>query len=100
MAAHRALTLGALSASYVLRRPLSRDYGMPAPLRVGMVPVVAAWSAMRAASGVVEAVRLGMRARRAPVLRRDPAPLAELGELAAACTLVSDAHLVAPGCVP
>ena len=100
MAAHRALTLGALSASYVLRRPLSLYYGLPAALRLTLLPALAAWSAMRAAAGAAEAFRIGLRAHRAPLLRRDGGLLVELADLAPACTLVSDAHLVVPGQVP
>lgn len=98
--AHRAVTLGALSASYVLRRPLSLLYGLPAALRVPLVPPVAAWTTLRAASGALEAVRIGVRARRAPVLQRSMAPLAAVSELAPACTLIADPHLVVPGQVP
>jgi len=96
----RAATLAALSASYVLRRPLSLLYGVPALVRVGLLPAAAAWTLVRAASGAAEAFRVGVRARRAPVLRRDRAPLAPLAELAPACTLVSDPHLVLPGRAP
>jgi len=98
--AHRAVTLGALSASYVLRRPLSLLYGLPAALCVPLVPPVAAWTTLRAASGALEAVRIGVRARRAPVLQRSMAPLAAVSELAPACTLIADPHLVVPGQVP
>lgn len=52
------------------------------------------------ASGALEAVRIGIHVRRAPVLRSMPSLLVHASELAPVCSLVSDTHLVAPPSTP
>jgi hypothetical protein len=93
-------TLAALSASYVLRRPVATLVGVPRPMRLALAPAAAVWSGALAAAGALIALRVGTRVRRAPVLRERRSVLAAPGELAPVCSLVSDTHLVAPGCVP
>jgi calcineurin-like phosphoesterase family protein len=93
-------TLAALSASYVLRRPVSMLVGAPSALRLALVPAAAAWSAALAATGALAALRVGTRVRRAPILRANPTLLARPDDLAPVCTLVSDTHLIAPHRIP
>lgn len=64
------LSLVTLSASYIVRRPR------------------AAWPAAKTA------LQMGLRVRRAPVLRHAPRVLASLDELEPVVSLVSDTHLV------
>jgi hypothetical protein len=70
------VSLVALSASYVLRRP------------------AAAIPAARIA------FQVGVRARAAPILRPDPDLFVDAAELVPVCTLVSDTHVVAPRKTP
>ena len=95
-----ALALAKLSASYLLRRPLATLAGTPPALKPAMLPACAVWSAALAATGAAAAFQVGVRVRRAPILRPFPALLASHGELADACSLVSDTHLVAPDAIP
>jgi hypothetical protein len=97
---HASATLVALSASYVLRRPVATLVGAPRPLALALAPAIALWSGALAAAGALVALRVGTRVRRAPVLRAGRDVLADADELAPVCTLVSDCHLVAPGRVP
>lgn len=46
------------------------------------------------------AIAVGLRVRRAPVLRSRPSLLVQPGELAEVCSLVSDTHVVAHGATP
>lgn len=92
--------LGALSASYVLGRPFATLVGAPGWVRLGLVPACAAWSAGLAVTGAASALRIGMRVRRAPVLRSRPRLLATLDEIEPVVSLVSDTHLSARGKVP
>ncbi|HUJ60012.1 MAG TPA: metallophosphoesterase [Kofleriaceae bacterium] len=101
--AERALaarTLARLIGSYVLGRPLATLRGAPWLLRPALAPACAAWAAGLASAGLVDAVRIGVRVRRAPVLRPHPALRAAPGELAPVCTLISDTHLVRAGRAP
>src|SRR5688572_23502126 len=52
------------------------------------------------ATGAMHAVRIGIHVRRAPILRPRPSRLGHADELGPVCSLVSDAHLVAPPSVP
>jgi len=95
-----AFALAKLSASYLLRRPLATLAGTPRALVPAMLPACAIWSAALAATGAAAALQVGVRVRRAPILRPFPALLASGGELAEACSLVSDTHVVTPDAVP
>lgn len=56
--------------------------------------------AAQIARGAASALRIGVRVRRAPILRACAALLARPDELAPVCSLVSDTHVVAPDAVP
>lgn len=93
-----------LAGSYVLRRPATTIAGARSALHpmlaVAAIPSALAWSAALATTGAAEALRIGVRVRRVPVLRPSRAIYATLDELAPVCTLISDTHLVAPGRTP
>ncbi|MCB9574580.1 MAG: metallophosphoesterase [Kofleriaceae bacterium] len=89
--------LATFATSYVVRGPAAAMGGLSAPAALALTPVCAAWAASRAVSGVADAVRIGMRVRRAPVLRPWPGLLAAPDELRPVCTLLSDTHVTAPG---
>jgi hypothetical protein len=73
---------------------------MPAALALAVIPPALAWSTALAMTGAAVALRIGIRVRRAPILRPSRALFAAPGELAPVCTLISDTHVVAPGRVP
>lgn len=91
------------ATSYVARRPIALGAGLDTlsrPAAVALAPLVAGWSIARAATGALDALRIGMQARRAPLLREDTGLLAPLDGLAPVCTLVSDAHVTTARRVP
>jgi Calcineurin-like phosphoesterase len=69
-------SLLALAASYTIGRPAA------------------------AVGGAMEAIAVGLRVRRAPILRPHPALLAPADERVPVCSLVSDTHVTARGRVP
>jgi hypothetical protein len=86
-----------LAGSYVLRRPAGAVAGMPPLLAWSAVPGAIAWSAALATTGAIAAAKIGVRVRRAPILRPSADIFGSLAGLAPVCSLVSDTHLVAPG---
>ena len=96
----RVHSLVALSSSYVLRRPTATVVGTKHVLRGSLIfaaiPVCAAWAVGLAATGAVTAFRIGVRVRRAPVLRVAPELLVRPEDIVPVCSLVSDTHIVAP----
>jgi len=94
----------ALSASYVVRHPRAgvraADRKLPMPLALAVLPVRVAKSAAVAFSGALAAARIGLRVRRAPILRSRASLLAWGDELTTVCTLISDCHVVAEGHTP
>jgi hypothetical protein len=86
-----------LTSSYVLRRPANTIAGAArTPLAIAALPAAAVWAAVLATTGALTALRIGVRVRRAPVLRASREVLATPDELVPVCSLVSDTHVVAP----
>ncbi len=92
--------LARLSLSYISGRPLAAMTGVPRRLRPFLLPACVGWASLLAFTGAVAALRIGVRVRRAPILRPRPSLLARADQLAAVCTLISDTHLVASRAVP
>jgi len=97
-------SLVTLAGSYVLRRPATTiagaRAGLPPVLALSAIPSALLWGAALATTGGAQALRIGVRVRRVPVLRPSRAIFVDAHELAPVCTLISDTHLVAPGRTP